>query len=176
MASTPGGQESKSSGWVPGPLGNRGVARLSCLQETHSHHRTILICLPFSISTSSDHHLQAQDRKSVKNPLKKWPLLNPVAQVHGGLGWAVSRPFRRRVSAGRELRQALFSTCCMSRVSSPGWEGTDISALHEKRGGKGQASDSVAKLPPPVPSLLWWEPAWTQGRISGTPCTFPASG
>ena len=141
MASTPGGQESKSYGWVPGPLGTRGVAGLSSPLETHSHHRPILICLPFSTSTSSDHRLQAQNRRCVSNLVTN--LSQCSIQLHKcmeGRGVLCPRPSGEECqweeSHNRLCVNLLDKQACHCQDSltgvraamwlSPGWRGAGI--------------------------------------------------
>lgn len=100
-------------------------------------------------------------------------------------------------SGKKRLTQTPCSTCWMSRPatarmatqeSAPGWD----SPLVERGRHRAQTQsrvpweDSVeATARPlalwpncfrPVPRLLWWEPGWTQCRISGSPRPFPLSG
>ena len=175
MASIPGGQDSKTCRWVPGPLGTRVEAGLGCPLETHRHHSPILICLTFSTSTSSDHPQQAQNRRCVSNMVTRLP--QSSVQLHKCMeGWGGLCPS----PSGRECQweeqthtdsvfNLLDEQSCHHQDSHTGaglGRGSPLDgngraqgprpnkgAFSGQCGGKDQASDSVTQCLPPVPSL-----------------------
>lgn len=185
-------------GGVPEPLGTRGEAGLSCSLATHPHHSPASLRFPFSISTPSDHHQQAQKRRGVSEPLTHRP--QSSVHLHKGVeGWAGLCPGSLREEWQWEeethtnpVFHLLDEQACHCQdghtgVSAgvgfpPGGKGQaqgpdpKQGALGGQCGSDGQASGSVAQLLPPIPRLLWWEPGWTQCRISGSPRPFPLSG
>lgn len=161
----------ESCGWVPEPLGTRGEAGLSCSLATHPHHSPASLRFPFSISTPSDHHQQAQKRRGVSEPLTHRPQSSD--HLHKGVeGWAGLCPGSLREEWQWEeethtnpVFHLLDEQACHCQdghtgVSTgvgfpPGGKGQaqgpdpKQGALGGQCGSDGQASGSVAQLLPP---------------------------
>lgn len=158
-------------GGVPEPLGTRGEAGLSCSLATHPHHSPVSLRFPFSISTPSDHHQQAQKRRGVSEPLTHRP--QSSVHLHKGVeGWAGLCPASLREEWQWEeethtnpVFHLLDEQACHCQdghtgVSAgvglpPGGKGQaqgpdpKQGALGGQCGSDGQASGSVAQLLPP---------------------------